>query len=356
MGDHPYKTLADHCYWRRAISDVPIADVDPIVGVPFRVGRRDRIATAGSCFAQHIARYLRASGYAYFVTECAHPMMTEADLAGYNYGVFTARYGNIYTTRQLVQLLDRAYGRFQPADDAWLAADGHLVDPFRPQIQPDGFCSKREFDYDRARHFRAVRAAFEGCDIFVFTLGLTEAWRSREDGAVYPLCPGVAGGSFDRERHEFHNFSVYETITDLQVFLDILHGVNPRARVILTVSPVPLVATATPNHVLSATTYSKSVLRVACEHVAGEYGHVYYFPSYEVITAPSSRGVYFAQDCRSVTKAGVAHVMRLFMLHLTEGSDSLGPTEVPSEVDLHAARMEELVEANCDEEALDRHG
>ena len=61
---------------------------------------------------------------------------------------------------------------------------------------------------------------------------------------------------------------------------------------ILTVSPVPLVATAAGKHVLVATTYSKSVLRVACEEVCQKAADVMYFPSYEIITGNYNRGSY----------------------------------------------------------------
>lgn len=32
----------------------------------------------------------------------------------FGYGLYSARYGNIYTARQLVQTFREAYGRFQP--------------------------------------------------------------------------------------------------------------------------------------------------------------------------------------------------------------------------------------------------
>jgi hypothetical protein len=89
--------------------------------------------------------------------------------------------------------------------------------------------------------------------------------------------------------------------------------VNPKARLILTVSPVPLAATYSEEHVLVATTYSKSVLRVAAETTARAHEGVQYFPSYEIITGAYARGKYFAQDLRSVTDEGVSHVMQVFM-------------------------------------------
>jgi hypothetical protein len=47
---------------------------------------------------------------------------------------------------------------------------------------------------------------FEKLDVFTFTLGLTEAWRNRNDGAVFPLPPGVSGGEMNDQRYEFINF------------------------------------------------------------------------------------------------------------------------------------------------------
>ena len=136
-----------------------------------------------------------------------------------------------------------------------------------------------------------------------------------------PLCPGVEGGTFDAERYEYHNQTVDEVIADLISFRDRLAAVNPSAQIILTVSPVPLMATAEAGqHVLSATTYSKSVLRVAAETLRRRFDNVHYFPSYEIITGAFNRGAYFANDLRNVLEEGVAHVMRLFMQHAGERS------------------------------------
>ena len=67
---------------------------------------------------------------------------------------------------------------------------------------------------------------FQTLDVFVFTLGLTECWRSREDGAVFPLCPGVQGGTFDPQLYEFYNQSVDDVINDLFEFREALSSVN----------------------------------------------------------------------------------------------------------------------------------
>jgi len=348
---HPYKELQADAFWRKAVAAEQVALVDPVGMAKFKLSRQDRVATAGSCFAQHIARYLDRSGFNYLVTESAHPLIPEHISAPFGYKLFTARYGNIYTSRQMVQLLHRAYGKFQPQDDIWINETGLILDPFRPQIQPGGFSSVAEFHADRAQHFAAIRAAVETLDCFVFTLGLTECWMARSDGAVYPICPGVSGGEFDPSRHMFHNMTVSEVLSDLAEIVDFIRDRNGSARFMLTVSPVPLVATASGEHVLAATTLSKSILRAAAGEFARSLPHVAYFPSYEVITGNYTRGIYYGEDLRSVTEMGVSHVMRLFMQHYGDvASDAELPRSEPERpVQFDTA---EIIKVICEEEAL----
>ena len=347
---HPYRDLPGSAFWRRAVASLPENEVDPVIEVPFTIGRETPIATCGSCFAQHIARVLTERGYNYLVTERSPEDGADAE----TYGVFPARTGNIYTVRQLLQTFSRAYGLFRPADTAWRREDGAFVDPFRPQIQAAGFASPEALEADRKRHLAAVRAMFEDCEVFVFTLGLTEAWLSARDGAVFPLAPGVAGGEMGPD-YVFHNMTVEEMTADLREFIRRFRVVNPAVRMILTVSPVPLVATYEPQHVLTATTYSKAALRVVAETVSRSEPDVCYFPSYEIVTGPQARGRYFAADLRSVTDEGVARVMGVFGRHfLAEvGTGAARAAAVTELSQADQQRLEQLSAVVCDEEALD---
>ena len=119
---------------------------------------------------------------------------------------------------------------------------------------------------------------------------------------------------------------------------------------------MPLAATASGNHVLPATTYSKAVLRAAAQEAAEDLPEVYYFPSYEIVTGPQARGRFFAEDLREVTEAGVAHVMRVFLRHAA-GIDAPGAAMAPAPhaSDDSAADAARWVEAMCDEAMLDQH-
>jgi hypothetical protein len=359
MASHPYSHLPDYANWRRAVGRVAPGELDPMVEAPFRFDASARVVTAGSCFAQHIGRFLKAKGCSYLVTEPAHAIVGPKAQEVLNYGVYSARYGNIYTSRQLVQLFERAYGRFVPQEDVWAESERVFLDPFRPSIQPMGFNSLREYEIDRARHFQAVRDAFEHLDVFIFTLGLTEAWRARADGAVFPVCPGVLGGEFSAEKHEFVNLTIDDVAADMSAFLCGLREVNPAARVILTVSPVPLVATAEARHVLVSTIYSKSVLRVACEMLSQRFENVAYFPSYEIIAGGFASKNYFAEDKRSVTEEGVAHVMAVFERHFIEDSEEQAAMRLALQLlnaqsgDNQMSNVSKALKLMCDEEALD---
>jgi hypothetical protein len=352
---HPYRDLPDRNFWRRAVAQTPPSEVDPVNTPRWRIAGTDRIATAGSCFAQHIARTLSANGLNYFVAETGEALDPQ-QRSERQYGVFSARYGNIYTARQLVQLIDRAYGLFHPEDQAWRRNDGRWVDPFRPQIEPAGFADANEVVSARTIHLAFVRRLFEDMDVFVFTLGLTEAWRRRSDGAVFPLAPGIEGGTFDPEEYEFQNFSVAEVESDLKAAVRRLKAVNPRVRFIFTVSPVPLIATFEHRHVLVSTAESKAILRAAVGQVLADR-RIEYFPSFEIVTGPHAAGRYFEQDLRSVTNEGVGHVMRLFLRHYTGAAeDAATPSSatLPSGAEGLLQEQRALAQVVCDEEAIER--
>jgi hypothetical protein len=255
---------------------------------------------------------MREAGFRFIDKEPAPGFIVDkATRLEYGYGMYSARYGNVYTPRQLLQLMERAFGRFTPKDDHWTWRDG-VVDPFRPTIEPEPFSSVDELRRSRGHHLAMVREVFEAADLFVFTLGLTECFGSRHDGAVYPVAPGVNGGTWDPAAFEFHNFGHEEVVADMRAFLLALRRLRPHVQVLLTVSPVPLMATASEEHVAVATMRSKSTLRAAASALVAESAWVDYFPSFEIIASSPMQGRFFEADMRSVSAAGVDHVMKEF--------------------------------------------
>jgi hypothetical protein len=348
---HPYKTAPDRAFWRRAFA--PGWENLHLIDGPALIRKGESVASAGSCFAANMVPYLERAGFQYVRRDIPPPVFADIAADNLNYSKFSAAYGNIYTARQAAQMFRRALGRFRPVEDRWVIAQDLVIDPFRPGLKYPA-TSNREFDLLTAQHLENVLDAVRAADVFVFTLGLTEAWLSSRDGAVYPACPGTIAGSFDPARHLFHNFSAREVVQDLEDLVDLVREIHPRIRFVLTVSPVPLVATATNKHVLLATSYSKSVLRVAAEEVASSRSDVSYFPAYELVTGSQAPHEFFEPDRREPSALAIAAVMTAF-LSRCEAGDCADVGDVRGPQVERSTRPDQMPAAHAASEDLARH-
>ena len=347
---HPYDDLGPEAFWKTAVAAPGAFGLSGLWSPKFPIRPRHKIVTAGSCFAQHIGRALAERGYRWIDCEPAPPFMQTEHARNHGYGVFSFRTGNIYTPAMLLQWLELAYDMRTDTGEVWVK-DGRFHDPLRPAIEPNGFATEDELWDARQETYAALRRAVETADVFVFTLGLTERWRNAETGAEYALCPGTVAGTFDPDRHIFVNANTRQTQAALMDVIRLFRAKRPKLRILLTVSPVPLTATASGQHVLTATHYSKSVLRAVAGMVSDRYGFVDYFPSYEIITHPVFRGMFFAPNMRSVVPEGVATVMKHFFADQIAAFPELRELRVTPDATQSAEMAEEDV--RCEEVLLD---
>lgn len=343
---HPYRSQPPRAFWSaavpggRAALDIyrPRAPLDGST----------RIATAGSCFARHIGRWLRTAGLAVLDAEPLPATVPQSVAARYGYGLFSARFGNVYTARQMAELLAEVADGAAPL--IWQNA-GRFRDALRPTVEPEGLDSAAEVALHRALHLERVARMLGTTDLFVLTLGLTEAWQDRDAGRTLPLCPGVAGGTFDPTRHRLAVFRTAEVLADLHSIRALLHRFNPGMRIFLTVSPVGLAATATGDHVLTATAASKATLRAAVAEFVADVADADYFPSLEIATHPAFGGPFPAPGLREISGAGVARVMEVFFA-------AHGLAEAPAAAPLSAPEPigEGDTDTTCDERLLEAFG
>ncbi|QHQ35666.1 GSCFA domain-containing protein [Algicella marina] len=347
---HPYKTLPQRAYWRPAVGMPDPLEISELWQPKRNFLKGEKVSTFGSCFAQHFGQALQRHGYAWFDAEPAPKPLPAEDAKKFNYGVFSARTGNIYTAAMLSQWLDWALGQAEPPAEVW-EHEGRFFDPFRPAIEPGGFASREELLATRAHTITSFRRAIEETDHFVFTMGLTEGWINSEHEYSYAMCPGTLAGEFDEARHRFVNWRYTEVARHMRQVLRRIAKVNSNIHVLLTVSPVPLTATASGSHVLPATTYSKSVLRAVAGDLAEDFDFVEYFPSYEIITAPVFGGRFFETNRRSVKPEGVEHVMKTFFAGLASAfGEAQDEVTVPTVDEMEPEGEDELV---CEEQMLD---
>jgi len=316
---NPYRSQPPKAFWR-SVSGVHFADMTD-VPAPLDIRPTDRIATAGSCFAQHIGRNLRERGAGrYMDLEPAPSHLSRADAMEHGFGIYSCRYGNLYTVRQLRQLAQECLGEFEPREVVW-ESRGRFFDAMRPSVDPVGHADAETVLTLRKLHLAKVREMLETLDLFVFTLGLTEGWVTTDDHTVFASCPGTVAGTFDAAKYRFANFRHGQIVEDFETFYRLLKRINPSARILLTVSPVSLQATASDKHVLVANTYSKATLRAVAGDLADTLPDVMYFPSYELVTNHANRGSFYDPDMRNVNHFGVRHVMDHFFRALPFATD-----------------------------------
>lgn len=300
---HPYSKIKKFQHWENEISNKLFNNINWSLQKKTNLNRKEKIISLGSCFAQHITKILKKKKFNYYITECDFK----------NKNCYSARYGNIYTTKQAYELLYRSVkNENKPLKmDCWKVKN-FLVDPFRPREFSTGFRTYDEILNARKKHYAAVRKAFAEASVIIFTLGLTETWIEKSSNYSLPLAPGLFGGNYKKKNYTFLNLSYVENVLYFEKFYKLIKLLNKKFKIILTVSPVPLAATYEKQNVIISSTYSKSNLRTLAEEMMKKYENVYYFPSYEIITSHANKSKFFEKDFRNINSLGVNTVMRIF--------------------------------------------
>tara|TARA_R110001583_G_scaffold158168_1_gene310091 strand:- start:985 stop:2055 length:1071 start_codon:yes stop_codon:yes gene_type:complete len=352
---NPYENLPDKAFWKLAVANKHMFNISDLWTPKFNIQPKNKVATYGSCFAQHIGKALQNRDFNWFITENAPFACSVALAKKYNYGVFSARTGNIYTTSLLKQWTEWALGKKNIPEEVW-EKNGRYFDPFRPRVEPNGFESVEEVKHSQSQTIQSFKESIEHSDYFVFTLGLTESWSNIDGNYEYPMCPGTIAGEFNQDKHKFSNQHFNQIINNLSQTMELMRDVNPDLKFILTVSPVPLTATKSGKHVAVATMASKSILRAVADQLSTNRGYVDYFPSYEIINSPIFKGVFFEPNQRSVHPFGVKFVMDNFFNCLAQKYGSEAHQTFTSKPNNETIIITQEGDEFCEEELLEAFG
>ena len=160
MGKNPYSDLPKSAFWTTGVArENPYLTKD-IYKKKFDIPSNTKIATAGSCFAQHISRHLKKNGYNILDVEPPPPGLLDNLHQKFGFSMYSARYGNIYTVRQLLQLAQEVAGEWTPKNYIW-EKDGKYYDALRPAVEPEGLDSPEEVAEHRQYHVSKVKELFE---------------------------------------------------------------------------------------------------------------------------------------------------------------------------------------------------
>jgi hypothetical protein len=244
---------------------------------PF-IKKTDFITTFGSCFAAHIRSFFYEKGY-----PIHNPKSHWLPIIHVGEG--------LNTTFALRQQFAWAWENEHIDNELWVDADKtHFT------ITEEGRLETKEI--------------FDKTDVFILTVGLSEIWYNKQTGGVF--WRGVPRSKYDPDIHGFRVSTVDENFANLNYIYKLIRRHRPEAKIIITLSPVPLIATFRDIPCTSASMVSKAILRVAVDQLYQDHKDdplFFYWPSYELVKEYNNS---FQDDNRHVGMDILATVLGVF--------------------------------------------
>lgn len=218
------------------------------------IGPDTQICAFGSCFAANISKWLASRNF---------NVLTNHEVSNSSYVV---RFGEgLVNSYSLLQQFEWAFENRKDDIPLWHDNDAH------------------EHGYDEEVRLQTLEL-FSRTDVFILTLGLSEVWYDEATGGVF--WRAIPADKFDPKRHRFRVTSVAENRINLTRIYELIRRYRPTAKIIFTMSPIPLVATFRSVPCITANSASKAILRAALDEFlrsVGDEARVYYWPSYEIV-------------------------------------------------------------------------
>jgi hypothetical protein len=269
----------------------------------------ERVFCIGSCFARSIENALKELGFDVLSIMENLPRSPNRDRS--DRGMF-----NKYNVATILNELRWAFGEGAPYrhEDVLIAPPGDLLLQDY-QLAGPGYADEPGFARRFREEFNAAFQSIRRADVVVLTLGLSEAWLDRATGLYLNAAPMEHLVAAYPGRYELHVLDHAETIAMLaEIDRLLVANLQPGFRLMVTVSPVPLWSTFRDQDVLTANTYSKSVLRTAIDHFVAGRPHASYFPSFEFAALSNPLTVWERADFRHVDPYFVDFIMQSVLL------------------------------------------
>lgn len=285
----------------------------PAIAPGFKIGRDDRIFAIGSCFARGIEKGMQGMGLR---VESAAAEFDSFELS--RPGVTPLGFTNKYTAFTTLNDLRWALEPGCEYPDAGYVAlgDGTWAD-----LQTNPTLKYADLATTRARRvlINRVNARVAQCRVVVLTLGLVEAWHDTLTGLYTNMAPlpAMLREQPGRFRFEVTDYDQNRDALESVHALLAAHG-HPQTQIVVTVSPVPLMATFAGRDVAVANAHSKALLRALAEEFATRHENAHYFPSYEIATL-SDPALVWEEDLRHVKGPATQTIIRWFLQHYLEG-------------------------------------
>jgi tetratricopeptide (TPR) repeat protein len=238
--------------------------------------KNTRFFTMGSCFARNLSRSLASNGYV-----SRHMEISEYINTTFANRAFVDWLGDIAIDRSLS---DRIVG-----------------------LLPVGWSKENALE------------SVKSSDVFILTLGVAPAFFDRATGDFVLPRPTALNSRALAEKYLYRTTSVQENVNNVLHVIKFIRDAAPHIKIVVTVSPVPLLASFEHESAVQADCLSKSTMRLVAHEVVNNSGisDILYWPSFEIFRwAGSNSSNYFAADDGAawhVSEAKVAQTITAFI-------------------------------------------
>jgi tetratricopeptide (TPR) repeat protein len=223
---------------------------------PKFISKSTRFFTMGSCFARNLARSLRDGGYTAQHMEISEYINTT------------------FANRVFVDWLSGA------------EIDGAIRERIAELLPPG---------WSKENTVQIIKDA----DVFILTLGVAPAFFDRATGDFVLPRPSALNSRVLAEKYRYRTTSVQENVDNVLYLINFIRSISPSIKIVVTVSPVPLVASFEYESAVQADCLSKSTMRLVAHEVVNNSNieNILYWPSFEVFRwAGSNASNFYAAD------------------------------------------------------------
>jgi GSCFA family len=220
------------------------------------VSKSTRFFTMGSCFARNLSKSLSSRGY-----RSNHMEISEVINTTFANKVFVEWLG------------DRSID--------------HAIGERIAELLPSGWSKENTLQVIR------------NSDVFILTLGVAPAFFDRSTGEFVLPRRTALNSRVLAEKYVYRTTSVKENVDNVLHVIKFIRSVSPTIKIVITVSPVPLLASFEYESAVQADCLSKSTMRLVAHEVVNDsdISDILYWPSFEIFRwAGSNCSNYYAAD------------------------------------------------------------
>lgn len=264
----------------------------PITKADFEIEAGAKVLLLGSCFADEVGEKMKAGGFDALVNP----------------------FGTLYNPASIAASLLRSISEREYTENGVELVHDDIQNVWHSWMHHSRFSSA-----DRGELVQRLNAAMmqvsdflREADVLIVTLGTAIIYRMKETGMLVANCHKQPDALFDRQR-----LSAYDIADQWQMLLQLLESINPKMKIIFTVSPIRHKRDG-----MHVNQISKGILLQAVDDLVGSDqasrqhssigGQRSYFPAYEIMLDELRDYRFYADDMIHPSPLAVEYIWQRF--------------------------------------------